>query len=443
MTMVRSSSSSILSSSQAALTLALSLGLVASTLHASEHATASESNWPHWRGPHAHGSVQSGSYPTEWSVGDVEWKVALPGKGSSTPIVYNDTIYLTAPAEGQDVVMALGLDGKTQWKTEVGGATPPKHQKLGSSCNSSPVTDGTGLFVYFKSGHFAALELDGTVRWQKNLNELFGEENLFWDQGSSPVLTEKHVILTRLHAGESWVAGFDKTTGEMSWKQDRTFKAPPENDNGYATPVFFDQNGTSAFLVWASDKLTAHQASNGELLWTCGQFNPSNTGYWPAIATPVVVNDIAVVATGRDDRRGQAGLHGIKLGGKDDVTATHRVWKRDDVGVFVTSPVVYKDQVYLLRHRGEIVCIDPTTGKTVWDAALPRSAASYFASPTIANGVLYAAREDGTVFAARVDGEFELLSENAMGESIIASPIAVAGRLLLRGENHLFSIRAL
>lgn len=396
------------------------------------------SEWPGWRGPSANGSVLTGEYPTAWKTNGWAWKFALPGKGVSSPIVWRDRIYLTTPAEGQDAVIALDFAGKPAWLTRLGPQSAPKHQTLGSSCNSSPVTDGTGIFAYFRSGRFAALELDGTVRWNVDLGERFGPEKLYWDQGSSPVITEAEVILTRLHQGESWIAGFDKRTGETRWREKRNYPAPSENDNGYATPQFFEQGGRKALLVWGADHLTAHAAGDGRLLWSCGGFNPAGTAYWPAIASPVIAGDLAIVPVGRDDRPGQARVHGIRLGGSGDVSATHRVWQRDDLGVFVTTPAVYQGRVFLLRHRGEVVCLDPATGKTLWTATLPRATASYYASPVIANGILYAAREDGVIFVARVQDQFELLSENPLGERTISSPVTAHDRLLIRGDRHLF-----
>ncbi|HOY60553.1 MAG TPA: PQQ-binding-like beta-propeller repeat protein [Verrucomicrobiota bacterium] len=133
-------------------------------------------------------------------------------------------------------------------------------------------------------------------------------------------------------------------------------------------------------------------------------------------------------------------MHGIKLGGEGDVTATHRLWKREDLGVFVSSPAVYKGRIYLLRHRGGVVCLDPATGKTVWSDALPEDKSPYYASPTVASGIFYAAREDGVVFAVRVGERFELLGANPMSERIVASPVPVANRLLLSGDSHLFCV---
>ncbi|MBP7946164.1 MAG: PQQ-binding-like beta-propeller repeat protein [Verrucomicrobia bacterium] len=401
---------------------------------------ASSLDWPNWRGPDANGSTATGKYPTRWDATNVLWKAVLPGKGSSTPIALDRRIYVTAPADGQDTLLAFDLDGTALWQTKLGTESRPKHRTLGSSANASPVTDGKGLFVYYRSGTFAALELDGTVRWILNLVEQFGQDQLFWDQGSSPVITDKEVVMVRMHGGDSWLAGFDKATGELRWRQSRNFETPVENNNAYNTPVPHQHAGKPALLVWGADHLTAHDAANGKTLWSCGGFNPDATGYWPAIATPVIVGDLAVVPVGRDDRNGQSRVHGIKLGGEGDVTATHRLWKRKDLGVFVSSPAVYKDRIYLLRHRGSVVCLDPATGQTVWSDALPEDKSPYYASPTIANGILYAAREDGMVFAVRVEERFELLGANPMGERIVASPVPVANRLLLRGDRHLFCV---
>jgi outer membrane protein assembly factor BamB len=355
-------------------------------------------------------------------------------------VVWKDQIILTTPADGQDAVLAVDFSGKQRWLTAIGPQSTPKHKKLASSCNASPVTDGSAIFVYFRSGHFAALELDGTVRWKQNLSERFGPEKLYWDQGSSPVVTDRHVILTRMHAGESWVAGFDKRTGELRWQQPRNYETPSENDNGYTTPVFFTHRGQPAFLLWGADHLTAHAAADGRLLWSCGGFNPAGTANWPAIATPLIMGNIAIVPVGRDDRPGQARVHGIRIDGMGDVTGSHRVWQRDDLGVFVSSPAEYQGRVYLLRHRGGVVCLDPATGATVWADALPKGTAPYYSSPVIANGVLYAAREDGVVFTAKLTGPFELLGENPMGEQTIASPVPVRDLLLIRGDKHLFGL---
>ncbi|MGV3724313.1 MAG: PQQ-binding-like beta-propeller repeat protein [Actinomycetota bacterium] len=421
----------------------MKLALVCLTaLIAAPIAVARAADWPAWRGPSANGSILKGDYPTRWTPESAAWKFALPGMGVSTPIVWKNRIYLTTPADGQDSVLALDGAGKQLWLAKLGPESPARHRSLASSCNASPVTDGKALFARFRSGRLAAVELDGKVRWQFSLDEKFGPEQIYWDQGSSPMVTEDLVILSRMHHGESWVAAFDKQTGEQRWLQKRNYQVPAENDNGYTTPVLFKHKGRPALLIWGADHLTAHSLADGAVLWSCGGFNPRETKNWPAIATPVIHNGMAIVPVGRDDRPGQARLHGVRMDGSGDVTATHRAWQRDDVGVFCSTPIEYKGRIFLLRHRGGVVCVDPTTGKTLWEDAFPRSSSSYYSSPVVANGILYAAREDGTVFTARIEDKFELLSENVMGERIVASPTPANNSILLRSEKHLFCIAA-
>jgi hypothetical protein len=399
-----------------------------------------QTNWPRWRGPRDNGSTEIGTYPVRWDAKRVLWKAPLPGKGCSTPIVWEQRIYLTAPKHGLDAVLAFDWSGKPLWQATFGPEDPGKHRN-GSGSNPSPTTDGKDLFVYFKSGTLAALDLDGKVRWQTNLVARFGPVELYWDHGTSPVLTEKYVVMARMHHGESWLAAFDKMNGQIVWKVPRNYATPHEGDHGYTTPQVIQHHGKEALLVWGGLRLTAHDTVDGRLLWSCGDFNPQSQSMWASVACPVVAGDVAVVCTGRNDR-GQPRLHGIRLGGSGDVTATHRVWKREDTGAFVPTPVEYKGRVYLLRDRGEVECIDPKSGQTLWRDAFPKDRNNYYASPLIAAGTLYGIREDGVVFVGTVEDRFQLLAENSMGERVIASPVAVSNRLLVRGEQNLFCLGA-
>ena len=403
------------------------------------------SDWRSWRGLGS-GSVEQGNYPVTFDADNYLWRAELPGKGCSTPIVLNAMVYLTSPADGKDALLCFDLAGKENWRALFDREKPGKHRH-GSGSNASPVTDGNAVFAYFKSGTLAAIELDGKVRWKTNLVERFGPDTLFWDHGTSPVLTEKHVIMARMHEGESWLAAFDKASGEIAWKVPRNYSTPKECDNGYSTPVVIrhgggEAGGKESILVWGAEHVTIHDATDGKVTWSCGNFNPAGTAMWPSIATPVIVGDMAIIAYGRNDR-GIPRLYGILLTGSGDVTETNHVWKREDLGTFVPTPVVYKGRVILVRDRGEVACLDPATGKTIWESAFPRHRSNFFASPLVAGDKLYAAREDGTVFVASIAGDkFELLAENEMGESIIGSPVPAANRLFIRGAKHLFCVTA-
>lgn len=398
-------------------------------------------DWPSWRGPDDHGSTETGKYPSTLEEANLRWRVPLPGKGCSTPILLDDNIYLTAPNDGNDAVLSFNSAGEQRWCATFGPENAGKHRN-GSGSNASPVTDGSAVFVYFKSGTFAAVELDGSVRWSTNLVERFGKDSLFWDHGTSPVLTRKNVIMTRMHQGESWLAAFDKITGEMIWKEPRNYSTPTECDHGYTTPLVIEYDGTESLLVWGAEHLTIHDAADGRVVWTCGNFNPESNKLWPAIATPVIVDGMAVICYGRNDR-GNPRLFGIRLAGSGDVTDENHVWERDDISAFVPTPSVYQDKVYLVRDRGEVECVDPTTGKTIWSDAFPKGRASYYASPLIAGGKLYAPREDGVVFVASVSKDgFQLISEANLQESVIGSPVPGRDCLILRGVEHLFCYAA-
>lgn len=394
-------------------------------------------DWPQWRGPADLGSVDSGNYPSELNDQTLRWKTPLPGKGCSTPIVVDQTIYVTAPADGNDALLAIDWQGNEKWRTTFGPEVSGKHRN-GSGSNASPVCDGEAVYVYFKSGTLAAVELDGSVRWQTNLVDRFGKDTLYWDHGTSPVLTKQHVVFARMHNGESWLAAFDKKSGQIAWKVARNYETPRECDHGYTTPLVIDYRGRESLLLWGAQHLTIHDATDGGVIWSCGNFNPDSTQLWPAIATPVIVDDVAVIAYGRNDK-GAPRLHGVRMDGSGDVTATNHVWFRDDMSTFVPTPAVHQGRVYLVRDRGEVECINPATGESIWSDAFPRNRNAYYASPTIAGGKLYAPREDGVVFVASVtDGKFQLLSENDLQESVIGSPVPIDDRLFLRGERHLF-----
>lgn len=402
---------------------------------------ADATDWRSWRGPQSSGSIEQGNYPVRFGTDRLLWRTELPGKGCSTPIVLNERIYLTSPVDANDALLCYDSHGREQWRAVFSKENPGKHRN-GSGCNASPVTDGQAVFVYFKSGTFAAVDLDGKVRWKTDLVERFGKDTLFWDHGTSPVLTDRYVIMARMHQGESWLAAFEKETGEMAWKVARNYKTPTECDQGYATPLVIQHNGRESILVWGAEHLTIHDAADGQVSWSCGNFNPDANKLWPAIATPVIVGDMAVIAYGRNDR-GIPRLYGIRLTGSGDVTETNHVWKRDDVGTFVPTPALYKGRVILVRDRGEVVCIDPATGKTIWEGAFPKHRANFYASPLVAGDKLYAPREDGTVFVASVaNDKFELLSENDMAESIIGSPVPASNCVLIRGERHLFCVNS-
>lgn len=397
---------------------------------------AAAQSWPCWRGPNGDSVAGPGEYPAKLAEPSaILWKAPLPGKGMSTPIVWERRIYLTAPSAGEDAVLAFDWSGKQLWMTTLGKERPGRH-KNASGANPTPATDGKALFVVFKSGNLAALDFSGKVLWRTNLVERFGPDTLFWDYGASPVLSGPNVIVTRMHHGESWLAAFDRTTGELRWKVARNYTTPQENDNGYTTPVVLRRGGREQLLLWGGEQVTLHDAADGRLLWSCGGFNVEGIKNWPAVASATVVGDMVVVPYGRNDR-GMPQLHGIKIEGEGDRTSTARKWYRKNTGTFVPTPAVREGRIYLLRDLGEVECLDPVTGEAVWTGALPKSGSKFYGCPLLFGDRLFALREDGAFFIVGIGGRFELLEQSHLGERAIASPIGLEGRIFVRGEKHL------
>jgi outer membrane protein assembly factor BamB len=383
------------------------------------------------------GVASAGDYPAEFSSDEgVAWKVDVPGRGFSTPIVWGAAIFLTSGVDGQDTVLSYDMDGNERWRKSLGREIEGEHRN-GSGSNPSPVTDGSRLVAYFKSGSLACLDLDGNVQWQTNLQKKYGydKETLWWDLGTSPVLVGDRVIVAVMHEGDSFLAAYDLANGEEAWKTDRTYARPKESDQAYTTPQLVELGGKKVIVTWGADHLTGHDAENGDQLWDFDGFNPEDKGMWRVIASATISDGYVVVPFGR------AGfVSGLQLPVDPADAASARRWDITGVGADVPSPVAKDGKVILLGDSGAITCLDIASGDKLWTAQLPRNRNKYYASPVLAGDKLYCAREDGKVFVGRVGDEFELLAENDMGERIIATPAPVRGGLLIRGERRLFRV---
>ncbi|MBT3192943.1 MAG: PQQ-binding-like beta-propeller repeat protein [Verrucomicrobia bacterium] len=391
-------------------------------------------NWPQWRGPTATGVAPPGAYPAEFSdMENVAWKTKLPSRASSTPAVWGDSIFITGCIGLKDGVLCLDRSGRERWRVTFGKKAKGKHSAA-SGANSSPLTDGQRVFVYFKSGTIAALDFAGNVIWEDNLQDRFGKNTLWWDLGTSPVLAAGNVIVAVMQAGDSFLVALDAATGEMVWKEPRTFTCPEESDQSYTTPTVLTQNGHERIFVWGADHLTAHDAITGETLWVCDGFNPDNKEQWRSIASASVWNEIAVVCFGRGRN-----LCAVDL--RDTIEPTKRfLWKRQGLGADVPTPVTHDGKAYLLEDGGKLYCIDIRTGKTLWTSTAPRGKGRFYASPILAGSRLYCASDRGIIVSGSADRSFSGATTNKMNEPIISTPIAVDNRLFVRGAKHLFCL---
>jgi outer membrane protein assembly factor BamB len=398
--------------------------------------TSLADNWPQWRGPNATGVAEDGDYPEKFSADQgLLWKAPLPGIGSSSPVTWGDSIFVTCIADGQDTLCCYEFEGNQRWEKRLGPGREGKH-KNGSGANPSPATDGMHVVSYFKSGRVACHDFAGNETWQKNLQEEYGKDTLWWDLGTSPILIGGNVVIAVMQEGDSYLVALNAASGEVAWKQKRQYERPEESDQAYTTPQVANVDGRDVIVTWGADHLTGHDAKTGELLWDSAGFNPNNEGMWRVIASHAMGDGIAVVPFGRGRF-----LAGVKLSGSGDVTESNRLWEKQGhaVGADVPTPIVHDGKAYVVSDVGEVACRDLKTGEELWSDKLPRDRDKYYASPVLADGKLYFAREDGMVFVASVgDDGMHLLAENDMGERVIATPVPVRNSILIRGEQHLF-----
>lgn len=405
----------------------------------------SAGDWPNWRGPHGNGVADGAGYPTSWDESSVVWKFDLDGVGASTPAVYGDQIFVTTTRSNKNLLTCLGLDGRQVWTSELGKSWEGKQGKDGTGANPSPVVDGERVFVYFKSGDFGCFDLTGRKVWSVNVFQEFAEvttETLWWDLGTSPVLTSDAVVVTMMHSGPSYLAAFDRGTGKLMWKHDRRTDAPREAAQSYTTPIVTkNPAGQEVIVVTGADYVTAHSAADGAELWRVGSLNPDHNEYFRSISSSVAGDGIVVAPYARGGT-----LTAIRMGGSGDVTGSHVIWTNQDTSADVPTPTIADGRVFVLRDtkraRGTVDCLDLATGRTIWSGQLPPHRTTYRASPIFADGRLYLARQDGTIFVVDAMGdEFKVLGENRVfSEHTIATPVLVNGSILVRTQDSLYMI---
>ena len=195
--------------------------------------------------------VEEGRGPQEFSE-ERRWKTKLEGRACSTPIVWDGRIFLTGVIGKQDAVQAFDLEtGKELWRKELGEARLGRTQRIGSSANSSPVTDGKRVYVYFKSGTVAALTPGGEVVWQIDFDKEFFPDQILWDRGTSPVLAGGHLVIAVMQQkGKSFLGAINPATGKKAWVTERPFETQGETGDSYASPFVATIDGVETIVTW-------------------------------------------------------------------------------------------------------------------------------------------------------------------------------------------------
>lgn len=403
-------------------------------------------SWSQWRGADQNGVAPGSGYPVQWSEGKgIAWEMEIPGHGGSTPVIAGNTAYLTSGIEGENTLLAIDTeDGAVKWQVALGEDRGGKHRK-GSGSNPSAVTDGEHVIAYFRSGDIGCVNTAGEVQWQLNLQDRFGEDTLWWDLGTSPLLTESAVIVAVMQTGPSYLVALDKETGEQIWKQDRQLGAPKEAAQSYTTPLKVTIDGRDAVATMGADHLTLHELESGDEIAKLGGFNPAQEEFFRSISSPVADGNIIVCPYARGATLTAVDMDRLAQGAGEEAI----VWFRDALGSDVPTPAAENGRVYVVgdqkRNKGLISCLDLRSGDTLWEVRLPKSRIGYSSSPLVAGNHLYVTGEDATTYVIGPldQAQPKLVSTNPLGDNeqfTVASPVPVDSDLLIRSRNRLYRI---
>jgi outer membrane protein assembly factor BamB len=391
--------------------------------------------------------------PVKWSEQqNVRWKLSLPGKGHSTPVIWGDRVLLTAAAPYGETVKAVydnapgshdnlpvtqhhrfmllavsRSDGKILWAKTVREEFPHEGgHETGSLASNSPVTDGELLFASFGSRGLYCFDLNGEAKWQKDLGKM---QTLHGHgEGSSPVVHGDLLILNWDHEADSWLYAFDKRTGKERWKVAR------DDKTSWSTPLVVEHESKAQVVISATRRVRGYDLETGRLLWECAGLSRN------VVSSPVAGHGMVFAANSYD---WQAML-AIRLdGAKGDITDTDRVaWKLNRLTPYVSSPLLYEDTLYFLRHNQNVLSrFDPRTGKPRGEPLRLEGIRDFiFASPVAAAGRLYITGRDGATVVLRHNEENTTLAVNQLNDIFSASAALVDRELYLRGERFLYCL---
>lgn len=409
--------------------------------------------WPQWRGPLGTGVAPYADPPVEWSeTKNIRWKIVLPGKGHSTPVIWDDRIFITAAvpygeahkpkysgvAGAHDefpithhhkfVVIAVNRrDGRILWKRIMREELPHAGGHYTASlASSSSVTDGEHLFAYFGSWGLYCLDLNGKLKWQIDLGQMHTLHG--HGEGSSPALYRDTLVVNWDHEGQSFLVVFDKRSGQEIWKVDRV------GGTSWTTPIIVEHRGNPQIIISGSKRVQSYDLATGRVLWECGGLSVENV-----TASPVAGHGMVYAGSSYDKQA----LLAINLAGaKGDVTGTRQVvWSRTRRTPYVPSLLLYGNSLYFHSHfQGILNRVNAQTGEDEPGTFRLNGIQHVFASPVAAAGRIYITDRNGTTVVLSHEDTPKTLALNRLNDSFSASAAIAGSELYLRGQENLYCI---
>ena len=411
--------------------------------------------WHQWRGPDANGVSRTADPPVTWSEKEnIKWKVAIEGRGTSTPIIWGDRIFLLTTlntgekdssipdpkdqpktnffdikrpnTKHEFIVLCLERkSGRELWSRVVSSRIPDEGTHNDNDyASASPVTDGKHLYCWFGSAGLFCFDLNGKKIWERDLGKVKVESSL--GEGCSPVLHDGKLVVLRDNAGQSTIEVLNATSGKSIWKKDR------DERTAWATPLVVKRGGTTQIITAASSLIRSYDLESGEMIWKCGGLTGN------VIPCPVLEGDYVICMSGY---QGYSAMS-IPLTETGDITDSDKIrWKKKRGTPYIPSPLLYDGLLFYNQGNQPIVsCHNSKSGDVAFGPQRVRQLSNIYASPVGASGRVYIVGRNGKTIVLERSEKFRILSTNQLNERFDASPATAGKQLFLRGDKHLYCI---
>ena len=420
-------------------------------------AFAKGANWPQWRGPDGNGVTTAPNMVIEWGPDkNIKWKTPVPGRGHSSPIVWDNYIFLTTAIEGEAIPNAkgpmrvedygpsgvhpdgIGVDhkqtlkvlaynantGKLLWeRTAFDGQVFDYRHRKASYASPTAATDGKVVVAYYGPEGVYAYDFKGKLLWKQDVGKLGGASV---GTSASPLIY-KNLVIVQCDADlvkNSFIVAFDTKTGKEVWRAIR------DEFVGWASPTLAPNGNSTELLTSGMKSIVAYDPATGKELWRTKGLESN------AVPTPVYGNGMAFIVSGYPTKI----TYAVKLGSKGSLNESDLAWKYAKGSAYVPSPIAYGNYLYLMTDRGILTALDAKTGAVAYEGGRLPVPATFTASPVAFGGNIFLTSEDGDTFVIKAGPKYEIIGTNALDEPVYASPAVAGGRIYMRGERNLYAI---
>ena len=397
-------------------------------------------NWTHFRGSDMNGIAEGENIPLKWNDSFIKWKTEIHDRGHSSPVVYDNQVWVTTAKPDGDELYAVCLDfgtGKIIHDVRVfTPAEPDRRHPINTFATPTPCIEKDFVYVHYGSMGTACIKTsDGTIVWKNTDYKCKHVQGA----ASSPVLYKNMLILHFEGTDVRYIVALDKTDGSLIWKADKPSE-PYEpltviGRKAYQTPLIMKVKGKDLLISNGSAVCVAYDPNNGKELWRVVD------GAESTIAMPVTENGILYWYSGYQvDNEGKyANILAVNPDGTGDITSTNILWKKRDplASNQMLTPLIKDGLIYSVSTRNTLFCIDAKTGTSVWSENL---SSNFNSSPLYIDGNIWLFSVKGEILVIKEGRKYELVAENSMDAGIWATPAVVRNSMLLRTENTLYRI---